>query len=742
MAKLPDLDYNLTMEPRYDHTKHEKEIYQKWEESGAFTPKIDKSKKPFTIIMPPPNANDPLHIGHARFVAIEDILIRYHRMKGDPTLWLPGSDHAGIETQFVFEKRLKEIGKSRFDYDRETLYKMIWEYVEKNTEIMHNQLRALGASCDWTRHKFTLDPEIIKIVYATFKKLADDGLVYRGERIVNYCPRCGTAFSQLEVDYVERDDNLYFLNYGSVSIATTRPETIFGDVAVAVNPKDKRYEKLIGTSVQPPLKLRRTPNDDKPPFYATIPLINRVIPIIADPLVDMDFGTGAVKITPAHDAMDFEIGQKHKLQTVSVIDDAGRLTNTPEKYIGLKVEKAREEVVKDLEAAGKIKKIEKIHHTVGTCYRDHGVIEPKVSKQWFLKVEPLTKMALKAIKDKYVKFVAKQYEKIAIHWLKNLRDWNISRQIVWGIRIPAFRCEKCLEWNITDGSNPEKCISCGNDKLTQDSDTFDTWFSSGQWPYATLLSSSKSKSKKQKSKLPVGISTTEDFEYFYPNSLMETAYEILPFWVIRMIMLGLYATDKVPFREVLIHGLVRDREGQKISKSKGNVIDPIAMVDKYGSDALRMGLIWGALVERDITLDEQKIAGQRNFANKIWNVARFVFSNETGAKSLKLKAQSEDDKWIKAELKKTTKKVTKMLDTYKLNEAAEEIYEFVWHKFADIYLEKTKDRRADAQKTLELVLKDSLKLLHPFMPFVTETIWQQLSSSKDSTLLISASWPK
>lgn len=706
MAKGEHLDYNLAMDPRYDHTKYESDIYEKWETSGAFTPKPNKSKTPFTIVMPPPNANDPLHIGHARFVAIEDILTRYHRMKGEPTLWLPGSDHAGIETQFVFEKRLKEIGKSRFDYDRETLYKMIWEYVEKNTGIMHDQLRKLGASCDWSRHKFTLDPEIVKVVYGTFKKLHDDGLIYRGERIVNYCPRCGTAFSQLEVDYVERDDNLYFLDYGPISIATTRPETIFGDVAIAVNPKDKRYAGLVGKT-------------------AKIPLINREIPIIADSLVDMGFGTGAVKITPAHDAMDFEIGQKHKLQTVSVIDDAGRLTNTPEKYIGLKVEKAREAVVKDLETPGKIKKVEKIHHTVGTCYRDHGLIEPKVSKQWFLKVEPLTKMALKAIKNKEVKFAAKQYEKIAIHWLKNLRDWNISRQIVWGIRIPAFRCEKCLEWTITAGETPEECSYCKNKNLKQDEDTFDTWFSSGQWPFATLKTSKLG-----------------DFEYFYPTSVMETAYEILPFWVIRMIMLGFYVTDKVPFKEVLIHGLVRDREGQKISKSKGNVIDPIQMIDKYGSDALRMGLIWGALVERDITLDEQKIAGQRNFANKIWNIARFVLSDKSTNQPINKSTQNIDDKWIKLELKKTTKKVTKLLDTYKLNEAAEEVYDFVWHKFADVYIERTKVRREESQPTLELALKHSLKLLHPFMPFVTETVWQQIKDSKDSSLLISASWPK
>jgi len=701
------------VEPQYDHTKYEQDIYKKWEESGAFSPKQLNSsavQQPFCIIMPPPNANDPLHIGHARFVAIEDILVRYHRMKGEPTLWLPGSDHAGIETQFVFEKKLRERGKSRFDFDRDTLYKMIWDYVQENTGTMESQLKKLGASCDWSRFKYTLDPEIVKIVYTTFKKLYDDRLVYRGERIVNYCPRCGTAYSQLEVDYVERDDNFYYLDYGTIIIATTRPETIFADVAVAVNPKDKRYSKLVGLN-------------------AKIPLINREVAIIKDNLVDISLGTGALKITPAHDPTDFEIGQSHKLPVISVIDEKGRMTGTPEKYIGMKAEAARAEVVKDLEAAGKIKKVDVIHHTVGTCYRDHGNLEPMVSKQWFIKVEPLTKKALEAVKNKEVKFAVKRYEKIATNWLKNLKDWNISRQIVWGIRIPAWRCGKCLEWTITDGEAPKECSSCHNSKLKQDDDTFDTWFSSGQWPFATLRASH----------------VKDDFEKFYPTSVMETAYDILPFWVIRMIMLGVYVTGKVPFKEVVIHGLVRDREGQKISKSKGNVINPIEMTEKYGADSLRMGLVWGGLIENDITLDEQKINGQRKFANKIWNVSRFVLSNRSNLelkiitlrdKNLKL---NDDDKWIMEELKQTTKKITKDLNKYRLNEAAQEIYDFVWHKFADIYIEKVKDRREEAQQTLEKVLTDSIKLLHPFMPFVTEQIWKEIGNKN---LLIISEWPK
>lgn len=683
----------LAMEPAYDHTKYEAEIYKKWEKSGAFTPKVDKKKKPFTIIMPPPNANNPLHIGHAREVATQDILIRYHRMKGDPTLWLPAADHAGIETQFVFEKKLKAEGKSRFDFDRDTLYKMIWGYVQDNMGVVKSQLRELGASCDWTRFKFTLDPEIVKVVYKTFKKLYEDGLIYRGERIVNYCPRCGTAYSQLEVDSVERDDNLYYLDYGTVTIATTRPETIFADVAVAVNPKDKRYQKLAGLT-------------------AKIPLINREVPVITNNLVDISFGTGALKITPAHDATDFEIGQAHKLPLISVIDEKGRMTATPEKYIGMKAEAAREEVVADLEAKGLIKKVEKIHHVVGTCYKDHGLIEPMVSKQWYIKVEPLAKAALKSIEKGEVKFVAKKFEKIARHWLNNLKDWNISRQIVWGIRIPAYRCEKCMEWTVSDGATPSECSKCGGKNLTQDADTFDTWFSSGQWPFATLKAANAG-----------------DFEYFYPTTVMDPAYDILPFWVIRMIMLGLYSTSKVPFENVLLHGLVRDKNGVKISKSKGNVIDPIEMVGKYGADALRIASIWGAAVENDSSLSEENINGQRKFANKVWNAARFVQG---------FKGEAEKNEAFNARLKTTVHDLTKHLNKYQLNQAAELLFAEFWHWYCDECIEKAK-RGEIGSNQLKSGLETFLKLLHPFMPFVTEQIWSEIGNKE---LLITSSWPK
>jgi valyl-tRNA synthetase len=699
------------MDSIYEHQKYEAEIYKKWESSGVFSPKAStlKSLSPFTIIMPPANANNPLHIGHAREVATQDILIRYHRMRGEPTLWLPGADHAGIETQFVFEKKLAKEGRSRFDFDRDTLYKMVWDYVQENMAVMKNQLKQLGASCDWTRFKFTLDPKIVKIVYATFKKLADDGLVYRGERIVNYCPRCGTAYSQLEIDYAERDDKLYYLDYGKITIATTRPETIFADVAVAVNPKDARFTNFVGKS-------------------ATIPLINRNVPVIEDNLVDITVGTGALKITPAHDPTDFEIGQAHKLPIISVIDENGRMTGTPAKYIGMKAETAREEVVKDLIAANKLIKTEPIHHLVGTCYRDHGTIEPTISKQWFLKVAPLVEKSLAAVKKGEVKFTAEHFAKIAKNWFKNLKDWNISRQIVWGIRIPAYRCEKCLEWTVTDGQTPATCEKCGHDKLVQDNDTFDTWFSSGQWPFATLMSSSNLKPKTENLKHK-DDDVSSDFEKFYPTTVMDPSYDILPFWVIRMIMLGLYATDKVPFENVLLHGLVRDKFGVKISKSKGNVIDPIEMTDKYGADALRMASIWGVLVENDNALSEENINAQRKFSNKIWNAARFIQQFEGEAKT---------NEEFKIRIASTVHAVTKFLNKYQLSQAAELLYSEFWHWYCDKCIEDSKEGKIGA-KQMKAGLIIFIKLLHPFMPFLTEQVWHEMG---EDGLLISASWPK
>ncbi len=703
------------MDKTYNHLDHETNIYALWEKGGYFTAKIEKDKKPFTIIMPPPNSNDPLHIGHARFVTIEDTLIRYHRMKGDPTLWLPGADHAGIETQFVFEKRLKEQGKSRFDFDRDALYQMIWDYVQNNKGLMEGQLRQLGASCDWTREKFTLDPDIIKIVYRTFKKLSDDGLVYRGERLINYCTYCGTGYSELEVDHTERTDPLYYVRYkkvdgsGFITVATTRPEPIFADTHLAINPEDNRNKNLIGSQVLNPLT-------DTP------------MEIIGDEFVEPEFGTGIVKLTPAHDFNDFAAAQKHNLPVIKAIGPDGRITEAGGKYAGMFIKEARRAVVEDLQAKDLIEKIDENYiHSIGICYRCKNVIEPMPSEQWFIRVEPLVKEAQKASKEGRIKFAAKRYEKTYLHWLEILKDWNISRQIVWGIRIPAWKCNKCTEWTITIGEIPGKCSKCNSEDLTQDSDTFDTWFSSGQWPFATLQTTNPG-----------------DFEYFYPTTVMQTAYDILPFWVMRMIMLGLYATGEIPFENVLIHGLVRDKQGQKISKSKGNVIDPIEMSEKYGADALRMGILWGSLVENDIALSEDNIRGQRNFANKLWNISRFTFGiehSEVGDKT------NEDDRWIREELELFTNQITDSLEKYRLNEAAQCAYEFIWNKLASSYLEKIKDRREEALPTLLLVLETSLKLLHPLMPFITEQIWQtarlkNYPENFQEEMLITASWPQ
>lgn len=706
------------MDKQYKPQEVEEKIYKMWESKGYFTPKIDSDKKPFTIIMPPPNANDPLHIGHAMFVTIEDILIRYHRMKGDPTLWLPGSDHAGIETQYVFEKKLQKEGKSRFDFTREEFYKKVYEYVTNNTSIMTSQLRKLGASCDWTRFKFTLDSDIVRIVYQTFYELYADGLIYRGERMINFCPRCGTAFSDLEAKDIVQKDPLYYLKYGPFTLATVRPETKFGDTAVAVNPDDKRYKKWVGKEIE------------------VEGLIGKFkMKVIADSAVDPKFGTGVVKVTPAHDPNDFEMAKRHNLEIRRVIDFNGRLNKQAGKYQGLKIKAAREIVVKDLQARGLIEKIDRNYeHAIKVCYRCATTLEPMLLPQWFVKVEKLKKPAIETVKNGEIKILPKRFAKQYLNWMENLKDWNISRQIWWGIPIPAWYCQDCTKIEKIGGivyipkdapviigeTKQERCKKCHGTNLLKDPDTFDTWFSSGQWPFATLMTTKRG-----------------DFEYFYPTSVMETAADILYLWVARMIMLGIYKTKKIPFKTVYLHAIVRDRKGQKISKSKGNIIDPIEVVNKYGADALRMALIWGVSAGGDSYIDESKIIGQRNFANKIWNIARFVLSSPL--QKPKSVSQHEDDKYILLELNKTIKKVTSLMEKYRLSEAVYQIYEFVWHKFADIYIEKVKTRREEAQPVLLYVLEESLKLLHPFMPFITEAIWEKLNKTKP---LIVFKWPK
>lgn len=686
------------MEKAYDPKVVEGKIYQMWESGGYFSPK-KTTKPPFSILLPPPNANADLHLGHAMYV-VEDIMIRYHRMKGDPTLWLPGADHAGFETQYVFEKHLAKQDKSRFDYKREELYQMIWDFVHENRGKMENQLRALGFSLDWSRNVFTLDPSVVRTVYRTFKQLFDEGLVYRGTRLVNYCTKDGTGFSDLEVKHVEQKDPLYYMKYGPFVLATVRPETKFGDTAVAVNPKDKRYKQWIGKEIDVEGLLGKFK-----------------IKVVGDDAIDPTFGTGVAKVTPAHDFTDYEIAKRHNLPMKQVIGFDGRLTEIAGPYAGLKVKAAREKVVADMQSKGLIDHIdEQYTHTIATCYKCGTVLEPLPMEQWYVKVKPLATKAIQVIKDKKISFVPKRFEKTAIQWLTNFHDWNISRQIVWGMRIPAWRCSDCKKWTVTEGEKPEKCSNCAKQNLEQDADTFDTWFSSGQWPFATLKATQP-----------------DDFESFYPTSVMETGYDILPWWVCRMMMLGLYVTGDVPFRTVYLHGLVRDAKGQKMSKSKGNVINPLEMIEKYGADALRFSLVFGTGAGNDQSLSEDKIRGMRNFANKIWNAARFVTLLDSQTK------QGSYDGAFEKEMKRITTKVTTYIGKYNVNAASELLYESFWHWFCDQMIERAK--KGDVSKSvLHEGLRTFLKLLHPFMPFVTEELWGTLPENQGEPLLVSP-WP-
>jgi len=709
--------------PKHFDFADQENIYKLWQDNGFFKPL--KGMKPFTIIMPPPNANGSLHAGHAVFVTLEDILIRYHRMLGESTLWLPGADHAGFETQVVFEKKLEKEGRNRFDIPREQLYKETLEFTLKNKEIMENQLRRLGASCDWSRECFAVDPKIVKIVYQTFKKLYDDGLAYRGTRPVNWCTKHQTSLSDLEVKFNEQIDPLYYIKYGPLTLATVRPETKFGDTAVAVHPEDKRYKKFIGKEIE----------------IDTVQGKAR-IKVIADNHVDPKFGTGVVKITPAHDPNDFEVAQRHNLKIKEVIDRYGKMNELAGPYKGMKVREAREKIVADMKSKGLIEKIdEKYSHTIGKCYKCGTIIEPRIVPQWFIAVnkkgkktgKSLASDAINAVKKGDIKFATPKFKKIYFHWMNNIRDWNISRQIVWAIRIPAWFCE-CGEIIVTEGEIPNECPKCKNKAIKQDPDVFDTWFSSGQWPFATLMTTGKN-----------------DFKDFYPTDVMETGWDILFFWVARMIMLGIYCTDKPPFQTVLLHGLVRDKDKVKMSKSKGNVIDPLGIVETYGADALRMALVFGTGTGNDAVISEEKFRGFRNFSTKIWNASRFITSNLQDYKDVPRgtieKSLTKEDKWILSELSKTSKKVTNSIEKYNFHHAAEEIYDFFWHKFCDKTIEQTKDRiyngsakeKQVAQYVLKTVLVDSLKLLHPFMPFVTEAIWQNLEQEKP---LIVSPWPE
>ncbi len=696
----------------YNPEAVEPTIYQRWEESGYFNPDSlpGERSEPFTVIMPPPNANGSLHAGHAVFVTIEDLIIRYQRMRGKKTLWLPGADHAGFETQVVYEKKLEKEGRSRFGMDPEVLRKEILDFTLANKSFMEGQLRQLGASCDWSREKFTLDPDITDIVYKTFKKLADDGLVYRGEKIINWCTKHQTSLSELETISEERVDPLYYMKYGPFVLATVRPETKFGDTAIAVHPADTRYAKYIGQEIEIDTLIGKSR-----------------IKVIADEFVDPAFGTGVVKVTPAHDPNDFEMGKRHNLPVVEVIDQYGKLNEKCGKYSGLKVEEARRIVAADMEAAGLMERVDATYkHAVKKCYKCERVLEPRILPQWFVKMKPLAAPIIEAVERNEVVFYPEHYKKIVLHWLKDIEDWNISRQIVWGIPIPA--------WYLPAQAGRGEEISVGTEKPSgegwrAETDTFDTWFSSGQWPFATL-----------------GYPEGKDYEDFYPTQVMETAGEIIFFWVARMLMLGLYRTGKLPFSIVYLHGLVVAKDGQKMSKSRGNVISPLDLSQKYGTDALRMGLIIGNTPGMSTALYEDKIKAYKLFANKLWNISRFIL--ESGAVSAE-GVLNEKDAAIRQEFDAHAQDVTHDIEGYRFYMAGEKLYQWTWHRLADAILEESKpilkgeDAGAQASRRALLygLLVDSLRLLHPFMPFITEEIWSDLPHNGDKKLLMIETWP-
>lgn len=709
-------------EKPYDPKATEKRIYARWLESGYFTPENlpGERREPFTIIMPPPNANGSLHAGHAVFVTIEDLLIRYKRMQGFTTLWLPGADHAGFETQVVYEKKLEKEGRSRFNMDPDTLRQEIMDFTLANKTHMEGQLRDLGASCDWTRNTFTLDKKIVETVYDTFQKLYDDKLLYRGKRIVNWCVKHQTSLADLETNSVEQKDPLYYMKYGPFVLATVRPETKFGDTAVAVHPEDSRYKEWIGKEIE---------------FEGLIGPVK--LKVIADEFVDPEFGTGVVKVTPAHDPNDFAMALRHDLEIKEVIDQYGKLNEHTGKYAGLKIAEARKVIAEDLEKAGLLEKIDLNYtHSVKTCYKCSRTLEPRVLPQWFVAMKPLAERAISEI-EKGVTFYPHRFKKTAVQWLENIQDWNISRQIVWGIPIPAKICIECGDGFPDLNDSLITCPSCGG-QVVKDPDTFDTWFSSGQWPFATL-----------------GYPEGNDYKTFYPTNVMETAADILFFWVTRMIMLGLYKTDMLPFDTVYLHGLVTAPDGSKMSKSRGNVVSPLDISEEYGTDALRMGLIIGNTPGTPTPLDKNKVKAYKHFANKLWNATRFVLLNTKDYAREKEPADVRDAEGIHrihlARLNEVVGEVTDDLENYRLHLAAEKLYHYFWHEFADTILEESKEllesdsetRRA-TQELLVTILTTSLKLLHPFMPFVTEEIWGHLPKNlvDSDKLLMVTEWPK
>lgn len=692
----------------YNPKEYEDDIYMLWEKNNVFSSDSNSNKPAFSIVLPPPNANGDLHVGHSLMFAIQDTVIRYQRMQGREVLWLPGADHAGFETQVVYEKIMATTGKSRFDYNREELYQQIWDFVYSNKDNYLSQFRKLGASVDWGKFTFTLDTKIIEQAYKTFKKMWDDGLIYRGQRLVNFCTFHGTAFADIEVEYKNVEGNLWYIDYplndggGFITVATTRPETMLGDVAVAVHPTDKRYKNYIGKTVKLPLTMRE-------------------IPVIGDEMVDTSFGTGAVKITPAHDANDYEVAERHDLPKITVIGHDGLMTiDAGKEYAHLEATKARTKVVDDLKNLGLLKKTLKHDHSVGHCYKCAAIIQPLLKEQWFVDMQPLARPAIKALENNEITFYPDSKRIQLIDYLNNLKDWNISRQIVWGIPIPAFQSVDNPDVWTYDTRTDQPEIVLDGKTYRRDPDVFDTWFSSSSWPYATLEKGSA------------------DYKKFYPNSLMETGGEILYPWVSRMIMLGLYETAKVPFKDVYIHGYVLASDGTKMSKSVGNVVSPLAMIDKYGADALRVGLITDRAPGINRPFDEIKLVGGRNFANKLWNIARYIHE-KTNAQDAheKVTPLASADHWILQKLDKASNSIASKLSSYRFSEAFDDVHNLIWNEFADWYIEASKSKTNSP--ILRYVLESTLKIAHPFAPFVTETIWQQITNGQ--SILARESWP-
>ena len=704
---------------KYIPEEFEEELYKNWNEKGYFTPVVDKSKVPYTIVIPPPNVTGKLHMGHALVMTLQDILIRYKKLRGFNTLWIPGTDHAAIATEVKVVEKLRKEGKTKEQIGKEAFLKEAWDWTHEYGGTIVKQLKSLGCACDWTRERFTLDEGLSKAVEKVFIDMYNKGAIYKGKRMINWCPTCKTSLSDAEVEFTEEPSHLWHIRYYSkdkkqyITVATTRPETMLGDTAVAVHPEDERYKDLIGKTV-------------------VVPIVNREIPIVADSFVEKEFGTGCVKITPAHDFNDYETGLRHNLEAIEVFDEKGIMLNLVPKYEGMNLLDARKEIVKHLETLGVLEKTEDYMHNVGKCYRCHNTVEPRISMQWFMKMEELAKPAIEVVKSGKIKFVPERFDKTYFHWMENVKDWCISRQIWWGHSIPAYYCKDCGEIMVSS-SKPEKCSKCSSTNIYQDPDTLDTWFSSALWPFSTMGWPEE----------------TEDFKYFYPTNTLVTAYDIIFFWVARMIFSGLEYTKQIPFDTVFMHGLVRDAQGRKMSKSLGNGIDPIDIIKDYGADSLRFSLVQNMTLGNDVKYSVDKAGSAKNFANKIWNASKFVLLNiDESLKEYNKENLQIEDKWIINKLDKLVVEVTNHIEKYEVGIAATKIYDFIWSEFCDWYIEIVKPRlynnesssKKEAMYTLNYILVNSLKLLHPFMPFVTEKIYKELITEKESILL--DTWPE